>query len=154
MSSFFPNKTKCNAFLNLQYHSKGLRLNYFPGDRVVVRSYYRFYIDNWGMVSHTASLEVAVKLTPFFSLSPFYRYYVQRAVNYFAAYGKHLVTDKYYTSNYALAAFSSQFFGAGVRIAPPRGILGGLHDVEIRYGHYTQTTDLLADIISLNLKFK
>src|SRR5258708_4661103 len=132
----------------------GIRLNYFVGDNIILRSYYRFYVDNWGMVSHTASLEVPVKITPFFSISPFYRYYVQTAVNYFAAYEKHTAADQYYTSNYALSSFSSQFFGAGVRIAPPKGILGDLNSLEIRYGHYSQTTDLAANIISLNLKFK
>jgi hypothetical protein len=132
----------------------GVRLNYFVGDNIILRSYYRFYVDNWGMVSHTASLEVPVKITPFFSISPFYRYYVQSAVNYFAAYEKHTLADQYYTSNYALSAFTSQFFGAGVRIAPPKGILKGLNSLEIRYGHYSQTTDLTSNIISLNLKFK
>lgn len=132
----------------------GLRLNYFLGDNIILRSYYRFYADTWGMTSHTASLEVAYKITPFLSVSPFYRYYVQTAANYFAAYEKHTVTDQYYTSNYALASFSSQFFGAGVRVAPPKGIFGGLNGLELRYGHYTQTTDLISDIISLNLKFK
>lgn len=132
----------------------GFRLNYFLGDNVIIRAYYRFYIDNWGMISHTASIEVPVKITPFISLSPYYRYYVQRAVNYFAAYEKHTTTDEYYTSNYALSSFSSQSFGAGIRIAPPKGILAGLNMLEIRYGHYTQTTDLVADVISLNLRFK
>lgn len=132
----------------------GLRLNCFVGDNIILRTYYRFYVDNWGMVSHTASLEVPVKITPFFSLSPFYRYYAQTAVNYFAAYEKHTATDEYYTSNYALSAFTSQFFGAGIRIAPPNGILAGLKTMEIRYGHYSQTTDLAANIISLNLQFK
>ncbi|HWK07603.1 MAG TPA: DUF3570 domain-containing protein [Puia sp.] len=132
----------------------GIRLNYFLGDNIILRSYYRFYVDNWGMVSHTASLEVPVKITPFFSITPFYRYYVQTAVNYFAAYEKHTAADQYYTSNYALSSFSSQFFGAGVRVAPPKGILGDLNSLEIRYGHYSQTTDLAANIISLNLKFK
>ncbi|HMH35045.1 MAG TPA: DUF3570 domain-containing protein [Puia sp.] len=133
----------------------GLRLNYFLGDRVIVRAYYRFYIDNWGLVSHTANIEVPVKITPFFSLSPFYRYYVQSAVNYFAPFESHSPQDQYYTSNYALAAFKSHFFGMGLRIAPPNGVLlKSLSAVEIRYGHYTQTTDLASDIISLNLKFK
>ena len=133
----------------------GLRLNYYWGDRVILRSYYRFYTDNWGLRSHTASLEVPVKITPFFSISPFYRYYTQTAVNYFAPYGQHVQTDGYYTSNYSLSAFSSHFFGAGVRLAPPEGIFGThLATLELRYGHYTQTTDLLSDIISLDLGFK
>ena len=106
------------------------------------------------MVSHTANIEVPVKITPFFSMSPFYRYYLQKAVNYFAPYQKHTTSDQYYTSNYALASFTSQSYGAGFRIAPPKGIFGDLNMLEIRYAHYTQTTDLVADVVSLNLRFK
>jgi hypothetical protein len=29
-----------------------------------------------------------------------------------------------------------------------------LNTLELRYGHYTQTTDLVSDVISLNLQFK
>jgi Protein of unknown function (DUF3570) len=133
----------------------GLRLNYFFGDNIIVRAYYRFYIDNWGLISHTASLEIPIKITPFFSLSPFYRYYVQSAVDYFAPYAVHSPQDQYFTSNYALAAFQSHYFGIGLRLAPPKGVLiNSLSAVEIRYGHYTQTTNLVSDMISLNLKFK
>lgn len=133
----------------------GLRLNYFLGDRIILRSYYRFYIDNWGLRSHTASLEAPVKITPFFSISPFYRYYTQTGVNYFAPYEQHLKTDGYYTSNYSLSSFSSHFFGAGIRLAPPRGLFDThLAMLELRYGHYTQTTDLVSDVVSLHLNFK
>jgi Protein of unknown function (DUF3570) len=133
----------------------GIRLNYFLGDNIILKAYYRFYIDNWGLKSHTASLEVPIKITPFFSLSPFYRYYVQTAVNYFAPYEGHSPQDQYFTSNYALAAFTSHSFGMGIRLAPPKGVLiKSLSAVEIRYGHYTQSTDLVSDIISMNLKFK
>jgi len=133
----------------------GMRLNYFLGDRVVLRSYYRFYIDDWGIRSHTASLEVPVKITPFFSVSPFYRYYTQTASKYFAPYESHTESQTYYTSNYALAAFSSQYFGAGLRLSPPDGILRThLTTLELRYGHYTQTTDLVSDVVSLNITFK
>ena len=133
----------------------GFRLNYFLGDKVILRTYYRFYMDNWGMVSHTANLEVPVKITPFFSVSPFYRYYLQTAVRYFAAYEKHTSSDQYYTSNYALADFSSQSFGAGIRLSPPDGILhSSLKTMEVRYAHYTQTTDLVANMVSLALTFR
>jgi len=133
----------------------GLRLNYFLGDRIILRGYYRYYTDSWGIQAHTASLEVPVKVTPFFSVTPFYRFYTQTAAKYFAPYEEHLQSDTYYTSNYALSKFSSNFFGAGFRIAPPKGIFGThLSSMEIRYGHYTQNTDLISDIISLNLQFK
>jgi hypothetical protein len=133
----------------------GLRLNYFLGDNLIIRSYYRFYIDDWGLKSQTAGLELPIKISPFFSVSPFYRYYRQTAVRYFAPYETHTEQDQYYTSNYALSAFSSQFMGIGIRLAPPRGIIfTALSALEIRYGHYTQTTGLVSDVISLDLKFK
>ena len=133
----------------------GLRLNYFIGDNVILRSYYRFYTDDWGLTSHTASLEIPYKITPFFSISPFYRFYTQTATKYFAPYKKHALNETYFTSNYGSAAFSSSFFGTGCRIAPPNG-LGNtyLSALEIRIGHYTQTTDLNSNVISLHFTFK
>lgn len=132
----------------------GLRLNYFAGDKIIFRSYYRYYTDSWGLQSHTAGLEMPVKFTPFFSVSPFYRYYTQTAVKYFAPYEAASSSDTYYTSNYALSAFHSHFYGLGFHIAPPKALLGKLNSLELRYGHYTQTTDLVSDVVSVNLKFK
>ena len=132
----------------------GIRLNYFLGDKIILRSYYRYYVDSWGLQSHTASLEVPVKITPFVSVAPFYRYYTQTAAHYFAPYEAHRQTDSYYTSNYSLSAFNSQFFGVNFRIAPPKGVFKGLNALELRYGHYTQTTNLVSDVISVNFKFK
>jgi len=134
----------------------GFRANYFLGDNIILRSYYRYYLDSWGIRSNTANIEIAYKVTPFFSISPFYRYYTQTAARYFAPYEVHSPTDEYYTSNYEYAKFNSQFFGVGFRVAPPNGVFGwqGLHELEIRYGHYLQTTDLVSNVISLNLGFK
>jgi hypothetical protein len=133
----------------------GFRLNYFLGDNIILRSYYRFYIDSWGLVSNTFNLEVPVKITPFTSISPFYRLYIQSAARYFAPYQEHTEQEQYFTSNYALASFTSTLLGAGLRLAPPKGILmSGLKVLELRYSHYMQTTDLNANIISLNFTFK
>jgi hypothetical protein len=134
----------------------GARLNYFLGDNIIIRTYYRYYADNWGVRSNTAGIEVPYKITPFFSISPFYRFYNQSASKYFAPYQEHALTDQYFTSNYAYAKFESSFYGAGLRLAPPNGVFGwqGLHEMEIRYGHYTQTTDLASNVVSLSLGFK
>lgn len=134
----------------------GFRANYFLGDKIIIKAYYRFYTDDWGLYSNTANLEVPVKITPFISISPFYRFYNQTAIKYFGAYKQHTQQDQYYTSNYDFSKFSSNFFGAGLRIAPPKGILGMQHFtlLEIRYGHYTKNIGMNSDIISLNLKFK
>ncbi len=134
----------------------GFRLNYFVDDNLIIRSYYRYYADSWGTRANTANLEIAYKVSPFFSISPFYRYYNQTAATYFAPYEQHSPTDVYYTSNYEYAKFTSQFFGVGFRIAPPTGVFGwqNLHELELRYGHYTQTTQLVSDVLSLSLGFK
>jgi hypothetical protein len=134
----------------------GVRANLFINDRFIVRSYYRYYTDDWGISSNTANLEFPIKINPFFSISPFYRYYTQTQVYYFAPYGMHNVSEEFYTSDYDLSTFVSQFYGVGLRFVPEKGVLGVKHwaSLEIRYGHYTQTTDLHADIVSLYAKFK
>jgi hypothetical protein len=134
----------------------GVRMNYFMGDKVIFRSYYRYYIDNWGVQSQTASIEIPYKISPFLSVSPFYRYYVQTAATYFAPYKEHTLDEKYYTSNYDLSAFSSQYYGVNVRITPKKGVfkIPFFNMIELRYGHYVQTTSLQADNIGINFRFK
>ncbi len=134
----------------------GFRANYFLGDKFIIKTYYRFYTDDWGLNSHTADIEVPVKINPFLSVSPFYRYYQQSGIKYFAPYEKHTAQDHYYVSNYDLSKFNSNFFGAGIRLAAPKGVFGIQHlsMLELRYGHYTKNIGMNANIISMNLKFK
>lgn len=134
----------------------GFRASYFVGDKMIVKGFYRYYHDDWGLNAHTVELETPVKITPFFSIAPFYRYYNQTAVKYFAPYHNHKLADQYYTSNYDLSKFNSNFFGAGFRIAPPKGVFGNkrINMLELRYGHYKKNNGMHADIVSLHLKFK
>jgi len=134
----------------------GFRANYFIGDKVIIRSFYRYYKDDWGLSAHTIDLETPIKITPFFSITPFYRYYNQTAVDYFQPYHTHKAADQYYTSNYDLSKFSSNFFGAGFRVAPPNGVFGSKHVnmLELRYGRYSRSNGLQSNAISLHLKFK
>ena len=134
----------------------GLRANYFFGDKLIVRAYYRYYTDDWGLKSNTINIETPVKISPFVSVSPFYRYYSQTGAKYFSPYQQHTAFDDFYTSNYDLSKFSSNFYGAGIRINPKNGLFGieRLNMLEIRYGHYTKSIGMKSDIISLNLRFK
>lgn len=134
----------------------GLRMNYFLDDRFVIRTFYRYYMDNWGIRAHTAELEIPVKINSFFSISLFYRYNNQTGTKYFAPYGQHLQSEQYFTSDYDLSTLTSDFYGAGIRFAPPKGVFGWqrLNTLELRYGHYSRSTGLVSNIVSLNLKFK
>lgn len=141
----------------------GLRLTYYATDLVQLRGFYRFYNDNFGIAAHTFELETPVKVTPFFVLYPFYRYHTQTAAKYFAPYLAHSIADEYYTSDYDLAAFSSNKVGLGLRYSPVYGLgrfktpFGGrvakFKALDIRYAYYRQSTGLTASLVSADLSF-
>lgn len=132
------------------------RLSYFAGDKFIIRTYYRFYNDNWGLSAHTASIETPYKVTPFFSIAPFFRYYIQDGVRQFLPYRAHTAADEFFTSNYDLSTFNSYFAGAGFRLAPPGGVFHYRHfaALELRYGHYEKNTGMVSDIVSMNITVK
>jgi len=134
----------------------GLRASYFLGDRFIIRTFYRYYQDNWDMQAHTFSIETPIKLTSFVSITPHYRYNTQTAVKYFAPIYSHSITESYYTSDFDISDFRSAFWGAGIRLAPPGGVFGIKHwnMAEIRYGHYNRSNGMVANIITLSAKFK
>jgi hypothetical protein len=134
----------------------GFRMNYFAGDRFVVRSLYRFYKDDWGINAHSIELETPYKITPFFSLSPFYRFYTQTAANQFAGFQAHTSQDNFYTSDFDLSKFTSQYAGLNLRFTSANGILGmkKLNTFELRYGHYNRSNGLNSNNLTLALKFK
>jgi hypothetical protein len=134
----------------------GIRSNYFFGDHIILRSLYRFYIDDWGMKAHTIEMETPVKLSSFFSLSPFYRFHTQSAVEYFAPFLENDPDQTFYSSDHDLSSLNSHFYGMGISLSPPKGVLGARfwNLLEIRYGRYNRSTGLQSDILSLHLKFK
>jgi len=91
----------------------GGRLNYYINETFVVRTFYRYYADNWGIKSHTASVEVPIKISDKFTLYPSYRFYNQTAADYFDVYEGHLSTDEFYTSDFDLSEYSANQFSFG-----------------------------------------
>lgn len=135
----------------------GARVNYYVSERIVIRSYYRYYSDNWGIQAHTASVELPVKLTDRFTFFPMYRYYVQSQSDYFAPYEQHLSTDEFYTSDYDLSAFTANQIGFGINyldiFTASRIWKFGLKNVDFRFNHYNRSDGLKSNIVSLGLKF-
>jgi hypothetical protein len=134
----------------------GFRASYFVTEKVILRPYYRFYADNWGLIANTLGVEAAVKVSSVFSLSPFYRFYAQNGIKYFNAFKTANPTDEFFTSDYDLAKLTSHQIGAGFRWTPKYGVLDLKHfnSIELRYSHYERSPDLKANIWSLALKFK
>ena len=140
----------------------GLRFNYFPADFMVVRSYYRFYTDNWGIRAHTMSLETPLKVKDWLTISPFFRFHTQVASDYFAPFAGHSVDDQFYTSDFDLSTLTSKKIGLGFRIAPTYGIgrfkvtkkkLFMFKELNLRTAYYQRSTGLNSIIGSVNLSF-
>ncbi len=135
----------------------GLRFNYYVNERLALRTYYRYYFDDWGITSHTASLEIPIKLGSRFTIYPSYRYYTQTAADYFAPFEEHLSTDEFYTSDYDLSEFEANQYGFGVSYTDifAKGHIGkfGIKNVDLRYHQYDRSTGLTSWIISGGIKF-
>ncbi|MEZ4795449.1 MAG: DUF3570 domain-containing protein [Flavobacteriaceae bacterium] len=135
----------------------GMRFNYYINERLTVRTYYRYYFDDWGMTSHTANIELPIKLSDRFTVYPMYRYYTQTAIDYFAPFESHLSTETYYTSDYDLSDFEANQFGFGLTYTDIFTKFHlwklGLKSIDLRFNHYTRNTGLNANIVSGGFKF-
>jgi len=139
------------------------RFNYYVSDLIILRTFYRYYIDNFDIRSHTINIETPVKINNFFSIYPYYRYYRQTAAKYFASYKHHNPDEGYYTSDFDLSSFHSTMIGGGLRISPPLGINHKTYSsgkikwlfrtIEFRYGHYWRSNGLQAHIFSINFGY-
>jgi len=136
----------------------GVRYNYYINEKVTLRTYYRYYSDDWGIYSHTANIEVPIKISDKYTLYPNFRYYNQTAAYYFAPYETHLSTERFYTSDYDLSKFTSKQFGMGFKYVPD--ILTEKHFgkflmkyLTLNYNYYQRNNGLKAHIISFGIKF-
>ncbi len=123
----------------------------------MLRTYYRYYSDNWGVSSHTAEIEIPIKISDKFTLYPSYRYYTQTAADYFAPFEELLSTKDFYTSDYDLSGFNANQYGFGISYTD---IFTKMHlwklnlkTIDLKYNHYDRSTNLKSDIISLGFKY-
>jgi hypothetical protein len=129
----------------------GLQLNSFIGDSYILRTYYRFYWDNFHIVAHTLDLELEIKLTPGFSLTPQARYYTQTAAFFFRPFEGSQPNQTYYSSDYDYASFQAYEGG----LEADFGNLGKgrktvyFNNLSLRYSFYKRTDGLYNHMITL-----
>ena len=135
----------------------GGRFHWYLNDLATLRTFYRYYFDNWGVDSQTASVELPLKLSSNWVFTPSFRWYEQSQADYFAPYGVHLSTERYYTSDYDLSGFTSKQIGFGLGYKDIFGqvdVLGfGLKTVDFRFQHYYRSDGLEAVIYGFGIKF-
>ena len=135
----------------------GMRWNYYISERLILRTYYRYYTDNWDLTAHTASVELPIKITDKFTVFPMYRYYTQTQTKYFAPFEKHLSTEQYYTSDYDLSTFNANQYGLGVSytdlFTATKIWKFGLKNIDFRFNHYDRSDGLSSNIGTIGFKF-
>ncbi len=135
----------------------GLRWNYYINEQFILRTYYRYYWDDWGIQAHTAQIEASIKLGEKFSMIPNYRFYQQSSSDYFAPYNQHMSSERFYSSDYDLSKFEAHAYGAGLQyydLLNSKHIWKfGIKNIDLRYQHYSRSDGLAADIISFGVKF-
>ncbi|QSE98216.1 DUF3570 domain-containing protein [Fulvivirga lutea] len=153
----------------------GLRLNYYLNDYVVLRGYYRYYYDDFGITANTFEIETPIKIHSTLTIYPFYRYHIQTAADYFKPFGQHELTDEFYTSDYDLSEINTTSLGFGFKYSPIYGLarfkgpfskktgkVTKFKSVEVRYADYTREGnnandpgggDLDAYSLSFNMTF-
>lgn len=135
----------------------GGRLNWYLNETFTVRTFYRYYYDDWGITSHTASIEVPIKFTDKFTFYPSYRFYNQTAADYFRPYEGALSTDEFYTSDYDLSEYRANQFGFGVSytdiFAKAHIWKLGLKSIDLKFYQYDRDTTFSSSIITAGFKF-
>jgi hypothetical protein len=132
----------------------GVQLNTFLGGRWIVRTYYRLYWDDFGVVAHTLSLEGAYKMSRVFTITPFLRMYAQSEAEYFKGYKEHKGAEEFYTSDYDLSRFTSLKPGLGIRYAPYSGKgRTTFNAIELRYAFYTRSDGMEAHMVTLFINY-
>jgi hypothetical protein len=135
----------------------GFRLNYYVNEIISLRTYYRYYFDDWGVKSNTASIEIPIKVSDKFTVYPSFRYYNQTQADYFSPYEENLSTSEFYTSDYDLSKFSANQYGFGVSYTDifTKNYIWklGLKSIDFKYNNYQRSSGLAANFIGLGFKF-
>ncbi len=135
----------------------GMRFNYFISELITLRTYYRYYMDDWGISSNTFNIELPIKFLDKFTLYPSYRYYDQTAADHFAPFDAHLSTSKYYTSDYDLSKYNANQFGVGLSYTDIftnfKIKKWGLKSIDLKYNNYERNTGLKANYFAIGFKF-
>lgn len=143
-----------------------MRFNYYVSDFMRLKTFYRFYTDNWGITAHTASIELPMMLSSSFIVSPFFRYHTQTAADDFYEFGEASATNtpEFYTSDYDLSDINSYKIGLGLEYSPLMGIgnfkspfrkkkIAQFKSIGLRAAYYDRSDGLNAWLLSLNFGF-
>lgn len=141
-----------------------VRLNYKPIEKLAIRTYYRYYTDDFGIDAHTASIEIPYHINESWTIAPFYRYHTQTGSDYFNPFAVANSGDEFYTSDYDLSELKSTKYGIGIGYSPLYGVgrvdlpftdrIFMFNSITFRASQYTRNTGLDGYALALALNFR
>ena len=128
-----------------------IQLDAFVRDNIIVKMYYRYYVDNFGISAHTMQVEAPIELTNKITLSPLLRLYFQQGSKYFNEYQKHDAEEEFYTSDHDLSTLQSYKLGVGIRYMPGKEMMKHFyfHEINLHYSYYHRSDRLMSHILSI-----
>lgn len=98
-----------------------------------------------------------MKVSSKFTVYPSYRFYQQRAADYFAPYEQHQSTQEFYTSDYDLSAYRAHQYGLGINYTDIFTQFHvqkfGLKSIDLTFHRYGRNSGLTSGIIAVGFKF-
>jgi len=141
-----------------------LRLNYKPTDNLVIRTFYRYYTDDFGIDAHTMKIELPYHVSDSWTVAPFYRFHTQTGSEYFLPFGEHSSTEQFYTSDFDLSELNSNKYGLALSYAPLYGLVRAkvpftkkvfmFNSLTFRMSRYTRDTGLSGYSGSFGMSFR
>lgn len=116
-----------------------------------LKGFYRFYVDDWGIVAHTVEGQLLQRLSPFLYVQAGYRYHTQTGADFFTISAAD--DGRRRTADSDLAPLHSNSFSFGVHsefLAEPMGVM----EVGASFERYVRSNDLSIDVGMLTTGFK
>ena len=120
--------------------------------RGALHLYYRFYVDDWGLLAHTAEAELYQRVGALLWLRATYRIHQQNGVSFFTTAA--LPTATLRSADSDLAPFIAQTFGGTIGIDLPMIPRLRMLSADVTYDRYVRTNNLHVDIVSVGLGFR
>jgi hypothetical protein len=117
-----------------------------------LKTFYRFYVDDWGILSHTVELELHQRLWAGLSLRANYRAHVQRGADFFTTRAP--LDARLRTADSDLDSFVAHTFGMMASLDLRLRRVRELH-LDFGYERYVRSNDLHANVYTcaLGLRF-
>lgn len=123
-------------------HAMVFRLAQYLPWRGALKGYYRFYVDDWGLVAHAAVVQLLQRVAPFAYVRGTYRAYTQSGVDFFTTRGS--LSSSARTADSDLGPFDAQTVGARITLDTP-SLFRGAH-VDAGFERYWRTDGLAVNV--------